>query len=216
MGLLIVITLSLSTQNLVAKDVKASYSRKIDVTSQKIYKVENEVINIVKWKYHSDVDVILLYMSGNEISWFNDPQLSYILTFSERLRYFQNHLLSERDTEGSGFKDLSSSQNKYFVVIASFGTGELEYDLTYYTSYFDYQIVLNVLTIIIVMIGSFYVLVEISMLKTEKKPIEQKKIHEFNTIYKVTSKLTVRYCDNCGTKLDNDALYCHNCGKKYK
>jgi hypothetical protein len=216
MSLLIIITLTLSTQSLVAKDVKASYSRKINLTSQKIYKVENEVINIIKWKYHSGFDVVLLYMTDDDMYWFNSYLESIVWTFSERVEMRQDQFLSEKNTEGSGFKDLSSYQREYYVVIASFGTGELEYDLIYYSYYFDYQEVLNVLTIIIVMCGSLYVLIEIGMLKTEKKPNEHKKIHVINPTYKIPSNPTFRYCDKCGTKLDDDAVFCHNCGKKFK
>jgi hypothetical protein len=216
MSLLIIITLTLSTQSLVAKDVKASYSRKINLTSQKIYKVENEVINIIKWKYHSGFDVVLLYMTDDDMYWFNSYLESIVWTFSERVEMRQDQFLSEKNTEGSGFKDLSSYQREYYVVIASFGTGELEYDLIYYSYYFDYQEVLNVLTIIIVMCGSLYVLIEIDMLKTEKKPNEHKKIHVINPTYKIPSNPTFRYCDKCGTKLDDDAVFCHNCGKKFK
>jgi hypothetical protein len=216
MSLLIIITLTLSTQSLVAKDVKASYSRKINLTSQKIYKVENEVINIIKWKYHSGFDVVLLYMTDDDMYWFNSYLESIVWTFSERVEMRQDQFLSEKNTEGSGFKDLSSYQREYYVVIASFGTGELEYDLIYYSYYFDYQEVLNVLTIIIVMCGSLYVLIEIDMLKTEKKPNEHKKIHVINPTYKIPSNPTFRYCDKCRTKLDDDAVFCHNCGKKFK
>jgi hypothetical protein len=133
MTFLIAITLTLSTQNLVVKDVKASYSKKISLMPQNIYKVEDEVIEFVKWKYHSDVNVVLLYMTDDDIYWFNSYLETVAWTFSERVEMRQDQFLSEKNTEDSGFKDLSSSQKEYLVVIVSFGTGELEYDLTYYS-----------------------------------------------------------------------------------
>ena len=213
MGFLIGITLTLSTQNLVAKDVKASYSRKINLTSQKIYKVENEFIKIVKWKYHSDEDVILLYMTENDIFWFNDHLYSYVFSFSERVDKHADHFLSEKGIEGSGFKDLSFSQYDYYLVFVSFGTGELEYEITFYSFYLDYQIVLNTLTVIIVIFGSIYVLIQLNALKHEKKDNKVKRNKIVPNL--ILHSSIIRYCE-CGTKLDNDALYCHNCGKKFK
>ena len=216
LAILIIITLLLSTQNLVFKKITKTTSETISVNSQEIYIADYEFVKFADWKFTSDVKITVIYMSSNDLFWFNSHIFVTTMTFSERLDWYDDQIILNQKNKGSGFTDLSFKSGDYYLIFASFGSGELEYEVIYYSVYFDFQTVINIITIILVAIGIVYLFIKsaTSSAETKLKTITLKEKSSIKTDLTrdvmITSPL---YCERCGTYLDSDSRYCHQCGK---
>ncbi|MFX0010386.1 MAG: hypothetical protein ACFE9R_08740 [Candidatus Hermodarchaeota archaeon] len=169
--ILIIITLLLSTQNLVFKKITKTTSNTINVNSQEIYIADYEFLRFADWKFTSNVKITVIYMSDDDLYWFNSYIFVATMTFSERLDWFDDQIILDQKSKGSGFMDLLFKSGDYYLIFASFGSGELEYEVTYYSFYFDFQTVINIITFIIVAIGVIYIY--ISLLNQQIHPQKQ-------------------------------------------
>ena len=154
-------------------------------------------------------------MSDDNMYWFNSHIFRQTMTFSERLDWYDDQIILDQKYKGSGFIDLSFKSTDYYLVFASFGSGELEYEVIYYSHYFDFQSVINIFTIIIVTIGVVYLFIQLENLSQEKKR-KDPKLKEKSTDNVVLKRIVVitspRYCERCGSSFDSDSRYCHECG----
>jgi tRNA(Ile2) C34 agmatinyltransferase TiaS len=155
-------------------------------------------------------------MSDDDMYWFNSYLFRQTMTFSERLDWYDDHIILDQKYKGSGFTDISFKSIDYYLVFASFGYGKLEYEVIYYSHYFDFQSVINIFTIIIVAIGIVYLFIQLENLATEKK-LKETKLKTKSTDNVVLKRIVVitapRSCERCGSSLDSDSRYCHECGK---
>jgi hypothetical protein len=204
--ILIIINLLLSTQNLVFKKITKTTNETIEIDSQEIYIADYEFVEFIDWKFTSDVKITVIYMSGNDIYFFNHFTMIPITSISERLERYGDQIILDQKYKGSGFTDLSFKSIDYYLVFASFGSGTLEYEVIYYSHYFDFQLV-----IIIVMIGIGYLIIQSENLSQEKKLKE--KSSKNTDLQRNVMISSPQYCERCGSYLDSDSLYCHECGK---
>lgn len=214
--ILIIITLLLSTQNLVFKKITKTTNGTINVNSQEIYIADYEFVKFADWKFTSNVKITVIYMSNNDLYWFDSHIFRVTMTFSERLDWFDDQIILNQKSKGSGFTDLSFKSTDYYLIFASFGSGELEYEVTYYSDYFDFQTVINIITIILVGIGIIYIFIKSanSSAETKRKTITLKEKSNITTDLERDVMITLPlYCERCGTYLDSDSRYCHQCGK---
>lgn len=213
---LIIIALLLSTQNLVFKKVNKTTNETLDVDPQEIYIADYEFVKFIDWKFTSDVEITVIYMSDNDMYWFGSYLYVQIWTFDERLERYGNQIILDQKNKGSGFTDLSFKSGDYYLVFASFGSGEIEYEVIYYSVYFDFQSVVNIITIIIVAIGVIYLFIQSEILSAENKRKEKKlqeKSSKDTDLKRNVNISSPHYCERCGSYFDSDSRYCHECGK---
>jgi hypothetical protein len=214
--ILIITTLCLSTQDLVSKKISKITNEIIDVDSQEIYIADYEFVKFADWEFTSDVRITVMYMSEDDLYWVNTQLLSYLYTFSERIERYSSQILLDQKYKGSGFTDILFENGDNYLVFASFGSGELEYKVIYYSIYFNFQTVINIITIIVVAIGFVYLLIQIDQLVTENK-LKESKLKEISSktteLKRNMISSSPHYCERCGSYLDSDSRYCHECGK---
>lgn len=214
--ILIIIPFLLSAQDLAVRDITETTHDTIDVNPRKVYKAEGGYVNLFTWKFNSDAEITVMYLSDSDLYFIDQCSLLHFRDFFEILERSDDQVLLERGQKGSGFTDLSSKSVDYYLVFASFGSGELEYEVMHYSFYFDLQFVVNIIAFILIMIGVVYLFLQSNELVTEKKN-QEKRIKELSGDTTKGKKFSIisspRYCERCGTFLDSDSRYCHECGK---